>query len=30
MPEKYQFKVATSEGKKKPEEVTLWDGHRVP
>ena len=27
---KYQFKVATSEGKKKPEEVTLWDGHEYP
>ena len=24
---KYQFKVATSEGYKKPEEVTLWNGH---
>ena len=24
---KYQFKVATSKGKKKPEEVTLWNGH---
>ena len=27
---KYQFKVATSQGKKKPEEVTLWDGHEYP
>ncbi len=27
---KYQFKVATSQGKKKPEEVTLWDGHNYP
>ena len=27
---KYQFKVATSQGKKKPEEVTLWDGHDYP
>jgi len=27
---KYQFKVATSEGYKKPEEVTLWDGHEYP
>ena len=24
---KYQFKVATSEGYKKPEDVTLWSGH---
>ena len=24
---KYQFKVSTSKGKKKPEEVTLWSGH---
>ncbi len=27
---KYQFKVATSEGYKKPEDVTLWDGHEYP
>ena len=24
---KYQFEVATSKGKKKPEDVTLWNGH---
>ena len=24
---KYQFKVATSKGYKKPEDVTLWNGH---
>ena len=24
---KYQFKVATSQGYKKPEDVTLWNGH---
>jgi len=24
---KYQFKVSTSKGKKKPEDVTLWNGH---
>lgn len=27
---KYQFKVATSKGFKKPEEVTLWKGHEYP
>jgi len=24
---KYQFKVSTSKGKKKPEDITLWSGH---